>query len=111
MSLAEFAGVTEDKDRGVTSKGGLYEFRMEDTGHIYLHDTHLRRLTYQPGRPPMLELEFVYDPPWTPPELSKTPVVVFRFKDVRLVELRQEQEGHDSMTAKPRFSACAGRPL
>ncbi|MDX3103582.1 hypothetical protein [Nonomuraea angiospora] len=99
MSVTEFAGVTKDKDRGVTSNGGLYEFWTGDSAHIYLHDTDFRRLTYQPGRPPALELEFVYDPQWTPPELSKTPVVVFRFEDVRLVEWREDQEGHDCVTS------------
>ncbi|MEV1170672.1 hypothetical protein [Nonomuraea sp. NPDC049784] len=101
MSVTEFVGVTKDKDRGVTSNGGLYEFRTEDSAHVYLHDTDFRHLTYQPGRPPVLELEFVYDPQWTPLELSKTPVVVFRFEDVRLVEWREDQEGHDCVTAHP----------
>ncbi|MCG5219486.1 hypothetical protein [Streptosporangium sp. KLBMP 9127] len=101
MSVTEFAGVTMDKDRGVTSMGGLYEFWTEDGAHVYLHDTDFRRLTYQPGRPPVLELEFVYAPLWTPPELAKTPVVAFRFEDVRLVEWREDQEGHDCVIAHP----------
>ncbi|WP_406312476.1 hypothetical protein OHA77_28400 [Streptosporangium sp. NBC_01639] len=101
MSVIEFAGVTKDKHLGITSKGGLYEFRTEEGAHIYLHDTDFRRLTYDPGRPPTLELEFVYDPQWTPPELSNTPVVVFRFEDVRLVEWHEDQEGHDSVNAHP----------
>ncbi|MEU7852518.1 hypothetical protein [Nonomuraea sp. NPDC049141] len=33
--------------------------------------------------------------------LSKTPVVVFRYEDVRLVEWREDQEGHDCVTANP----------
>ncbi|GGP07171.1 hypothetical protein LDL08_09600 [Nonomuraea glycinis] len=82
MSVTEFAGVTGDKDRGVTSRSGLYEFWTEKNAHIYLHDTDFTCLTYQPGRPPVLWLEFLYDPQWTPPELSETPVVVFRFEDV-----------------------------
>ncbi|MFF5112194.1 hypothetical protein [Streptosporangium sp. NPDC000509] len=101
MSVTEFAGVTKDKDRGITFKGGLYEFRTEEDAHVCLHDTDFRRLTYEPGRPPTLELEFVYDPRWTPPELSKTPVVVFRFEDVRLVEWHENQEGHDRVAADP----------
>ncbi|MEV3985934.1 hypothetical protein [Nonomuraea sp. NPDC049758] len=101
MSVTEFVGVTEDKNRGVTPNGGLYEFWTEDSAHVYLHDTQFRRLTYQPGRPPVLELEFVYAARWTPPELSKTPVVVFRFEDVRLVERQEDQEGHDCVTAHP----------
>ncbi|MEU4836257.1 hypothetical protein [Streptosporangium sp. NPDC023615] len=101
MSVTEFAGVTKDKDRGITSRGGLYEFWTEEDAHVYLHDTDFRRLTYEPGRPSTLELEFVYDPQWTPPELSKTPVVVFRFEDVRLVEWHEDQEGHDRVTADP----------
>ncbi|MEV4526516.1 hypothetical protein [Streptosporangium sp. NPDC049304] len=99
MSVTEFAGVTKDKDRGVTSKGGLYEFWTEEGAHVYLHNTDFRRLTYEPGRPPTLALEFVHDPQWTPPELSKTPVVVFRFEDVRLIEWHEEQEGHDCVAA------------
>ncbi|MEU4540047.1 hypothetical protein AB0G15_34915 [Streptosporangium sp. NPDC023825] len=43
----------------------------------------------------------VYDPQWTPPELSKIPVVVFRFEDVRLVEWYEDQEGRDRVTASP----------
>ncbi|MGP3960910.1 hypothetical protein ACTWPT_33380 [Nonomuraea sp. 3N208] len=101
MSVTEFAGVTQDKDRGVTSKGGLYEFWTEDFAHIYLHDTDFRRLTYQPGRPPVLELQFVYELQWAPPELSKTPVVVFRFENVRIVEWHEDQEGHGCVTADP----------
>lgn len=30
MSVTEFAGVTKDKDRGITSKGGLYEFWTDE---------------------------------------------------------------------------------
>lgn len=101
MSATEFAGVTKDKDRGITSKGGLYEFWTEEGAHVYLHDTDFRRLIYEPGRPPTLELEFVYHPQWAPPELSKTPVVVFRFEDVRLVEWHEHQEGHDHVNAAP----------
>ncbi|MFJ2029732.1 hypothetical protein [Streptosporangium sp. NPDC087985] len=48
-----------------------------------------------------MELEFAYHPQWTPPELSRTPVVAFRFEDVRLVEWREDQEGHDCVTAQP----------
>jgi hypothetical protein len=101
MSVTEFAGVTKDKDRGITSKGGLYEFWTQEGAHVYLHDTDFRRLTYEPGRPSTLELEFVYHPQWTPPELSKTPVVVFRFEDVRLVEWHEDQEGYDCVAASP----------
>ena len=101
MSVTEFVGVTKDKDRGITSRGGLYEFWTEEGAHIYLHDTDFRRLTYEPGRPPTLEVEFVHDPQWTSPELSKTPVVVFRFEDVRLIEWLEDQEGHDRVAAAP----------
>ncbi len=101
MSVTEFAGVTKDKNHGITSEGGLYEFRTEEGAHVYLHDTDFRRLTHEPGRPPTLELEFVHDPRWTPPELSKTPIVVFRFEDVRLVEWHEDQEGHDCVNANP----------
>ncbi|MGV9302515.1 hypothetical protein ACWDLG_03995 [Nonomuraea sp. NPDC003727] len=100
MSVTEFAGVTEDEDRGVTPKAGLYEFWTEEGAHVYLHDTDFTCLTYEPDRPPVLELEFLYDPQWTPPELSKTPVVIFRFEDVRIVERCEDQEGHDCVTAQ-----------
>ncbi|MGS2640881.1 hypothetical protein [Streptosporangium sp. LJ11] len=101
MSVTEFAGVTKDEDRGITSKGGLYEFWTEEGAHVYLHDTDFSRLTYEPGRSPTLELEFVHDLRWTPPELSKTPVVVFRFEAVRLVEWHEDQEGQDRVNADP----------
>ncbi|GAA2655585.1 hypothetical protein GCM10010412_025020 [Nonomuraea recticatena] len=100
MSVTEFAGVTEDKDRGVTPKAGLYEFWTEENAHVYLHDTDFRRLTYEPGRRPVLQLEFLHDPRWTPPELSETPVVAFRFEDVRVVEWREDRQGHDSVAAQ-----------
>jgi hypothetical protein len=98
MSVTEFVGVTKDKDRGITSPGGLYEFRTEEDFHIYLHDTDFTLLTYEPARPTTLVLEFVYDPQGTPPELAKTPVVVFRFEDVRIVEWSEDQEGRDLLT-------------
>lgn len=107
MSVTEFAGVTGDKDRGVTPKSGLYEFWTEKNTHVYLHDTDFKCLTYQPGRPPVLWLEFLYDPRWTPSELSETPVVVFRFEDVHLVEWREDREGHTCVTAQP--AAPAGQ--
>ncbi|MEV4113702.1 hypothetical protein [Nonomuraea sp. NPDC049695] len=103
--MTEFAGVTKDKDRGITSRGGLYEFWTDGGAHIYLHDTDFRRLTYEPGRPPTLELEFLYDPQWTPPELSKTPVVVFRFEGVRLVEWQDEAAGVHRRHGIPRGQA------
>ncbi|MFG1947665.1 hypothetical protein [Nonomuraea sp. NPDC048826] len=101
MSVTEFAGASQDKNRGITSPGGLYEFWTEEGAHVYLHDTDFRRLTYKPGRPPTLELEFFYPPQWTPPELSKTPVVLFRFEDVRLVEWHEDQEAADLVAASP----------
>lgn len=101
MSVPEFVGVTQDAHRGVSTKGGLYEFWTKDGAHVYLHDTDFSRLTYQPGRPPVLELELVYKPQWAPPELSETPVVVFRFEDVRLVEWHEDEEGHDCVIAHP----------
>jgi hypothetical protein len=101
MSVTRFAGVADDEDRGINPRGGLYEFLTAAGAHVYLHDTDFRRLAYQPGRPPVLELEFVYDPKWTPPELAGTPVVVFRFEDVRLVEWCEDQEGHDCVSTHP----------
>ncbi|MBB2912591.1 hypothetical protein FHS43_003874 [Streptosporangium becharense] len=101
MSVTEFTDVTTDKDRGVTPRTGLYEFWTDEGAHVYLHDTDFSYLTYQPGRPPMLELEFVHDPWWAPPELATMPVVVFRFEDVRIIEWCENQEGHDCVTARP----------
>lgn len=101
MPVTEFVGVTKDKERGVTSGRGLYEFWTEDLAHIYLHDIDFKGLTYQPGRPPVLELVFDHGTEWAPPELSKTPVVVFRFEDVRLIEWHEDQEGHDCVAAAP----------
>ncbi|MFI9561557.1 hypothetical protein [Nonomuraea endophytica] len=93
--MTEFAGV-------VTPYSGLYEFWTEDGAHIHLHDTDFTHLAYRPGRPPVLELEFVYNPDWTPPELSETPVVNFRFEDVRIVEWHEDQEGHDCVSSNPK---------
>ncbi|MER7503640.1 hypothetical protein AB0L05_15510 [Nonomuraea pusilla] len=101
MPVAEIIGVTKDPERGVTAKSGLYEFFTEAGGHVYLHDMSFTRLTYQPGRPPVLELQFVYHPGWTPPELSATPVVTFGFEDVRVVEWREDLEGHGCVAANP----------
>ncbi|MBB3728340.1 hypothetical protein [Nonomuraea dietziae] len=93
--------MAEDEDRGVTLRTGLYEFWTAEGAHVYLHDTDFRRLTYQPGRPPVLELEFLYDSQWTPPELAGTPVVVFRFEDARLLEWCEDREGHDYVSTHP----------
>ncbi|MFG3437834.1 hypothetical protein ACGF0J_11405 [Nonomuraea sp. NPDC047897] len=101
MSVTRFAGVAEDEDRGVTPRTGLYEFWTAEGAHVYLHDTDFRGLTYQPGRPPVLKLEFRYDPQWTPPELAGTPVVDFRFEEVRLVEWYENREGQDCVSTHP----------
>ncbi|MDX3107433.1 hypothetical protein [Nonomuraea angiospora] len=45
MAVTEFAGVTKDKGRGITPRTGLYEFWTHEASHVYLHDTHFRRLT------------------------------------------------------------------
>ncbi|MET8008189.1 hypothetical protein [Nonomuraea glycinis] len=62
MSVTEFADVTKDEDHGITSRTGLYEFWTQNDAHVYLHDTDFRRLTYEPGRPPVLDMEFIYHP-------------------------------------------------
>lgn len=98
MTVTEFVGVSKDNDRGITSPGGLYEFQTEEGFPIYLHDTDFTRLTYEPAPPTTLAMEFVYDPQWTPSELAKTPVVVFRFEDVRIVEWSEDQAGRDLLT-------------
>lgn len=95
MPVTEFTGVTEGEARGATSRGGLYEFWTEDSVHVYLHDADFSRLTYQPSRPPVLELEFAYGR--EPTVLA----VIFRFEDVRIVEWREDQEGHDCVTTNP----------
>ncbi|MEU8320767.1 hypothetical protein AB0C33_20635 [Nonomuraea sp. NPDC048881] len=55
--MTEFVSVTKDWDRGITSNRGRYEFWTEDSATVYLQDTDFRNLTYQTGRPPVLEAD------------------------------------------------------
>ncbi|MFF0772273.1 hypothetical protein ACFYUK_25550 [Nonomuraea wenchangensis] len=45
------------------------------------------------------DLAAAFYPEWTPPELSMTPAVVFRFEHVRTVEWREHQEAHECVNA------------
>ncbi|GII97564.1 hypothetical protein [Sinosporangium siamense] len=101
MPVTEFVGVTQDSHLGVNYKNGLYEFRTDVDAPVYLHDTTFHGLTYQPGRPCTMTMEFDYLPGWIPGALSPTPVVHFLFEDVQLVEWLEDQEGHDCVAAHP----------
>ncbi|WP_433008617.1 hypothetical protein [Kribbella sp. CA-294648] len=96
----EILGVTDDPRHDVASGGtGLYEFRTAGGVPVYLHDTTLTSLEWQPVLR-RLVVRFAYDDPqWTPAEAVDTPVVVMAFDDVVIREWRQDHEDEESAPA------------
>ena len=109
MSTTAFAGVAPEPERGVSRRGGLYEFWTDKGEHIYLHDTDLVSVEHAPGPPAVLTLRFQYDRAWTPPELVGKPLVVFRFEDVRVDAWEEDDEAFADLTRNPEVASAAGQ--
>ncbi len=63
-----------------TAANGLYEFQDETGSWIRLHDAICTAITYRPGGPPSLVIDFVFDhPDWVPDGLRHGGVVRLRF--------------------------------
>jgi hypothetical protein len=83
-----FVGVTLDEVRAAGT--GLYEVATTAGVPVRLHDMSLTRLTHDAAARKLV-MEFLYDDPqWTPPEAEATPVAMFSFDDVEVVEQQDE---------------------
>jgi hypothetical protein len=83
-----FVGVTPDEVRATGT--GLYEVTTTAGVPVRLHDMSLTRLTHDPAVRKLV-MEFLYDDPqWTPPEAEATPVAMFSFDDVEVVEQQDD---------------------
>lgn len=70
---------------------GLFEVTTSSGVPVRLHDMSFVSLTYEPSSPPALTLRFGYhDPAWTPAAAADTPVAVFTFTGVLVLEHRDE---------------------
>ncbi len=89
-----FVGVTLDEVRAAGT--GLYEVITTDGVPLRLHDMSLTRLTHDAAAG-QLVMGFLYDDPlWTPPEAEATPVAVFSFDGVEVVEQEDEPAAPDA---------------
>ncbi len=69
---------------------GLYEVMTPSGVPVRLHDMSLTRLVHDPDRRTLL-IEFLYDDPeWTPEAARLTPLAVFAFEDVEVLEQQDE---------------------
>ena len=69
---------------------GLYEVTTTSGVPVRLHDMSLTRLDHDPDRRTLL-MEFLYDDPqWTPDAARQTPLAVFAFDGVEVVEQQDE---------------------
>ncbi len=83
-----FVGVTPDEVRAAGT--GLYEVTTTAGVPVRLHDMLLTRLTHDAAARKLV-MEFLYDDPqWTPPEAEVTPVALFSFDDVEVVEQQDD---------------------
>ena len=87
-ATTRFVGVELDEVRAANT--GLYEVTTTAGVPVRLHDMSLTRLAHDAAARTLV-MEFLYDDPdWTPPEAEATPVAVFTFDDVEIVEQRDE---------------------
>jgi hypothetical protein len=88
LAPTRFVGVTPDEVRAAGT--GLYEVTTTAGIPVRLHDMSLTRLTHDAAARKLV-MEFLYDDPqWTPPEAEATPVAVFAFDDVEVLEQQDE---------------------
>lgn len=98
-----FRGLTREAVR--TQETGLYEVLTTDGVPVRLHDMSFLGLTFEPSSPPSLVLRFGYDDPtWTPDVAMATPVAVFAFSDVVVLQ-------HDDVPVEPGTPAGAVRQV
>lgn len=89
-----FVGVTLDEVRAAGT--GLYEVTTTGGVPVRLHDMALTRLVHDPAARTLV-MEFEYDDPqWTPPEAEATPVAVFSFVGVEVVEQEDDPAPPDT---------------
>ena len=89
-----FVGVTLDKVRAAGT--GMYEVTTTGGVPVRLHDMTLDRLVHDPVARTLL-MDFRYDEEqWTPPEAAATPVAVFSFDGVEVVEQQDEPAPPDT---------------
>ena len=93
-ATTRFVGVELDEVRAANT--GLYEVTTTAGVPVRLHDMSLTRLAHDAAARTLV-MEFLYDDPdWTPPEAEATPVAVFTFDDVEIVEQRDEPAEADT---------------
>jgi hypothetical protein len=89
-----FVGVTLDEVRAAGT--GLYEVTTTAGVPVRLHDMSLTRLAHDEAARTLV-IEFLYDDPqWTPHEAESTPLAVFSFDDVEVVEQQDEPAAPDT---------------
>jgi len=86
-----FEGVSLDE---VLAGGtGLYEVTTSSGVPVRLHDMSLVGLSHDPDRRTLV-MKFLYDDPqWTPDAARETPLAVFAFDGVEVVEQQDEPAG------------------
>lgn len=86
--MTRFVGVSPDEVRAAGT--GFYEVTTTTGVPVRLHDMSLTLLTHDVGARTLV-MEFLYDDAqWTPPEAVATPVAVFSFQDVEVLEQQDE---------------------
>ncbi len=86
--LTRFVGVAPDEVRAAGT--GLYEVTTTAGVPVRLHDMSLTRLTHDAAARKLVMVFRYDDQQWTPPEAEVTPVAVFSFDDVEVVERQDE---------------------
>jgi len=93
-SLTRFVGVSLDEVRAAGS--GLYEVTTTTGVPVRLHDMSLTRLVHD-ATARTLVIEFLYDDTtWTPPEAEATPLAVFWFEGVEVLQQQDEAAEPDT---------------
>ena len=94
VRATHFVGVTLDEVR--CARTGLYEVKTTGGVPVRLHDMSLERLKHDLVSRTLV-MEFRYDDPqWTAPEAWATPVAVFSFDNVEIVEQHDDPASPDT---------------